>query len=73
MEKVVTETDGKKLIISTENCDFIKLSIHGNSPHYLDNYKIINISKRQASKLIVELQKIVDNKQPIPKDIILNN
>ena len=73
MEKRITETDGKKLTISTENCDFLKLSIYGLSPYYVHNTKTINLSKRQTIKLITELQEIVDVKQSIPKDFNPDN
>lgn len=74
MKKIITETDGRKLVISTDNCDFLKLSLDGNSPHYVDNRKTINLSKRQVSKLITELQNIVGvEKEKFPKDFNPDN
>lgn len=72
MEKIITETDGSKVIISTDNCDFIKLSV--DAIGYMSNKRTIRLSKRQASKLIIELQKIVDEiKETIPKDFNPDN
>jgi predicted nuclease of predicted toxin-antitoxin system len=74
MEKIITETDGRKLVISTDNCDFVKLSVDGCSPYYVDNRKTINLSKRQVCKLITELQNIVViEKEKIPKDFNPDN
>ena len=57
MEKIITQVGKKQLILSDEDCDFIHITIDNGDRHRnTKRENKINLSRRQAEKLIAALQ-----------------